>query len=118
MDLFFAYMFVASATPLFLWLEHRKIAVLSIPFIVVMWLLSIAFLFEALCSILPNQLLLLRSLLMWLLLTLRRLFFMLLHIFKQKQNEQKKQLNNKKRIPKLECVFCLNVTRHNNKVRT
>ncbi|WP_078390965.1 spore morphogenesis/germination protein YwcE [Shouchella patagoniensis] len=46
MDLFFAYMFVASATPLFLWLEHRKIAMLSIPFIVVMWLLSIAFLFE------------------------------------------------------------------------
>ncbi|GAF23400.1 MULTISPECIES: spore morphogenesis/germination protein YwcE [Shouchella] len=46
MDMFFAYMFVASATPLFLWLEHRKIAISSIPFILIMWLLAIAFLFE------------------------------------------------------------------------
>ncbi|GAF13873.1 hypothetical protein JCM19046_4430 [Bacillus sp. JCM 19046] len=46
MDLFFAYMFVASATPLFLWLEHRKIALLSVPFIFVMWALAISFLFE------------------------------------------------------------------------
>ncbi|WP_059103473.1 spore morphogenesis/germination protein YwcE [Shouchella shacheensis] len=46
MDLFFAYMFVATATPLFLWLEHRKIAILSIPFIIVMWLLALGFIFE------------------------------------------------------------------------
>ncbi|ALA54982.1 spore morphogenesis/germination protein YwcE [Shouchella clausii] len=46
MDLFFAYMFVASATPLFLWLEHRKIALASIPFIIVMWVLALAHIFD------------------------------------------------------------------------
>ncbi|MFB4211256.1 spore morphogenesis/germination protein YwcE [Shouchella sp. JSM 1781072] len=46
MDMFFAYMFVASATPLFLWLEHRKIAITSIPFILIMWTLAVGFLFD------------------------------------------------------------------------
>ncbi|SDB91827.1 spore morphogenesis/germination protein YwcE [Shouchella lonarensis] len=46
MDLFFAYMLVASATPLFLWLEHRKIAFMSIPFILIMWGLFASFLME------------------------------------------------------------------------
>ncbi|BAB05787.1 spore morphogenesis/germination protein YwcE [Halalkalibacterium halodurans] len=46
MDLFFAYMLVASATPLFLWLEHRKIALTSIPFIIIMWVLALSHMFE------------------------------------------------------------------------
>ncbi|MDQ0206198.1 spore morphogenesis/germination protein YwcE [Alkalicoccobacillus murimartini] len=40
MGIFFFYMFVASATPLFLWLEHHKIAVASIPGIFLMWILG------------------------------------------------------------------------------
>lgn len=40
MGVFFFYMFVASATPLFLWIEHHKIAVASIPGIFAMWILG------------------------------------------------------------------------------
>ncbi|TSB45139.1 spore morphogenesis/germination protein YwcE [Alkalicoccobacillus porphyridii] len=40
MGVFFFYMFVASATPLFLWIEYHKIAVASIPGIFAMWILG------------------------------------------------------------------------------
>nr|MDF9460352.1 spore morphogenesis/germination protein YwcE [Bacillus pumilus] len=38
MDMFFAYLCIATATPLFLWLENRKIALASIPPIMIMWI--------------------------------------------------------------------------------
>jgi hypothetical protein len=38
MDMFFAYLMLASATPLFLWLENKKIAISSIPPIILMWI--------------------------------------------------------------------------------
>ena len=31
MDMFFAYLLIASATPLFLWLDNKKVAISSIP---------------------------------------------------------------------------------------
>ena len=37
MDVFLVYLFVATATPLFLWVEHRKWAVLHIPFVIALW---------------------------------------------------------------------------------
>ncbi|MRX71169.1 spore gernimation protein [Bacillus lacus] len=38
MDMFFAYMMIATATPLFLLPEHKKLAAASIPFISAMWI--------------------------------------------------------------------------------
>ncbi|MDA7025302.1 spore morphogenesis/germination protein YwcE [Bacillus sp. CLL-7-23] len=37
MDMFFAYLLIASATPLFLWLDNKKVALSSIPPIMLMW---------------------------------------------------------------------------------
>ncbi|AGN38354.1 spore morphogenesis/germination protein YwcE [Bacillus sp. GM2] len=37
MDMFFAYLLIASATPLFLWLDNKKVAISSIPPIILMW---------------------------------------------------------------------------------
>ncbi|MCY8023819.1 spore morphogenesis/germination protein YwcE [Bacillus sonorensis] len=37
MDMFFAYLLIASATPLFLWLDNKKVALSSIPPIILMW---------------------------------------------------------------------------------
>lgn len=39
MDIFFAYLLIGTATPIFLWLENRKIALLQIPLIALMWTL-------------------------------------------------------------------------------
>ncbi|MGG1572857.1 spore morphogenesis/germination protein YwcE [Fictibacillus sp. NRS-1165] len=38
MDVYVVYLFVATATPLFLWHDHRKLALWQIPFIAIMWL--------------------------------------------------------------------------------
>ncbi|ASB86912.1 spore morphogenesis/germination protein YwcE [Bacillus sonorensis] len=37
MDMFFAYLLIASATPLFIWLDNKKVALSSIPPIILMW---------------------------------------------------------------------------------
>ncbi len=37
MDVFFVYLLFASATPLFLWVEKRKWAIISIPFVIALW---------------------------------------------------------------------------------
>ncbi len=37
MDVFMVYLFIATATPLFLWIEHRKWAVAHIPFVIALW---------------------------------------------------------------------------------
>lgn len=37
MDMFFAYLLVASATPLFIWLDNKKVALSAIPPIILMW---------------------------------------------------------------------------------
>ncbi|MDA1476773.1 spore morphogenesis/germination protein YwcE [Bacillus changyiensis] len=37
MDMFFGYLLIASATPLFLWLDNKKVALSSIPPIMLMW---------------------------------------------------------------------------------
>lgn len=39
MDVFFAYLLMASATPLFLWKENTKLAIFQIPVIVAMWVM-------------------------------------------------------------------------------
>ncbi|WP_226669076.1 spore morphogenesis/germination protein YwcE [Metabacillus litoralis] len=39
MDVFFAYLLFSSATPLFLWNENKKLAILQIPFIALMWVM-------------------------------------------------------------------------------
>ncbi|APH03308.1 spore morphogenesis/germination protein YwcE [Bacillus weihaiensis] len=39
MDVFFAYLLFSSATPLFLWKENKKLAILQIPFIALMWVM-------------------------------------------------------------------------------
>ncbi|MDQ0230803.1 spore morphogenesis/germination protein YwcE [Metabacillus malikii] len=39
MDVFFAYLLIASASPLFLWKEHIKLAIFQIPVIVAMWIM-------------------------------------------------------------------------------
>lgn len=36
MDMFFAYLLVASATPLFIWLDNKKVALSAIPPIILM----------------------------------------------------------------------------------
>ncbi|MHC8522955.1 spore morphogenesis/germination protein YwcE [Rossellomorea sp. H39__3] len=40
MDVFMVYLFIATATPLFLWIEHRKWAVAHIPFVIALWVHS------------------------------------------------------------------------------
>ncbi|EIT87351.1 protein required for proper spore morphogenesis and germination [Fictibacillus macauensis ZFHKF-1] len=37
MDVYVVYLFVATATPLFLWQDHRKLAMIQIPFIAILW---------------------------------------------------------------------------------
>jgi Spore morphogenesis and germination YwcE len=41
MDMFMVYLFVATATPLFLWIEHRKWALIHIPFLLALWAIFI-----------------------------------------------------------------------------
>ncbi|MBA4493180.1 spore morphogenesis/germination protein YwcE [Paenactinomyces guangxiensis] len=43
MSVFMVYLFVASATPLFLWTERRRLALLHLPFIVAMWVYFILY---------------------------------------------------------------------------
>ncbi|MBB6448195.1 hypothetical protein HNR44_000144 [Geomicrobium halophilum] len=40
MDIFFLYLFIASATPVFMWIEKRWLAIVSLPFLIVMWIMS------------------------------------------------------------------------------
>ncbi|MGP4081721.1 spore morphogenesis/germination protein YwcE [Bacillus sp. Marseille-Q3570] len=44
MDVFLVYLLVASATPLFLWQDRKKLAILQIPFILCMWLYVVLYL--------------------------------------------------------------------------
>ncbi|MGM7703198.1 spore morphogenesis/germination protein YwcE [Pseudalkalibacillus sp. Hm43] len=44
MDVFLVYLLVASATPLFLWHDKKKLAMIQIPFIMCMWLYVILYL--------------------------------------------------------------------------
>ncbi|UOQ45986.1 spore morphogenesis/germination protein YwcE [Halobacillus salinarum] len=37
MDVILVYVLLASMTPLFLWMDHRKLAIVQMPFIVAMW---------------------------------------------------------------------------------
>ena len=37
MDVFMIYLFVATATPLFLWAEHKKWAIIHLPFVLALW---------------------------------------------------------------------------------
>ncbi|MFQ3544816.1 spore morphogenesis/germination protein YwcE [Halobacillus rhizosphaerae] len=37
MDVILVYVFLASMTPLFLWMDHRKLALIQLPLIVGMW---------------------------------------------------------------------------------
>ncbi|WP_433745579.1 spore morphogenesis/germination protein YwcE [Falsibacillus pallidus] len=37
MDVFMVYLFVATATPLFLWAEHKKWAIVHSPFVIALW---------------------------------------------------------------------------------
>ncbi|WP_158638628.1 spore morphogenesis/germination protein YwcE [Metabacillus litoralis] len=39
MDVFFAYLLFSSATPLFLWKENKKLAILQMPVIALMWIM-------------------------------------------------------------------------------
>ncbi|MCA0988837.1 spore morphogenesis/germination protein YwcE [Guptibacillus algicola] len=41
MDVFMVYLFVITATPLFLWKDYRKLAYVHIPFIIANWALLI-----------------------------------------------------------------------------
>ncbi|WP_198863938.1 spore morphogenesis/germination protein YwcE [Bacillus velezensis] len=50
MDMFFAYLLVASATPLFIWLDNKKVALSAIPPIILMW---VFFYFYATSSLSP-----------------------------------------------------------------
>lgn len=43
MSVFVIYLFVASTTPLFLWTERRKLALMQLPFIPVMWVYFILY---------------------------------------------------------------------------
>lgn len=36
MDVFFAYLLIGTATPLFLWKENKKLAILQVPLIILM----------------------------------------------------------------------------------
>ena len=42
MDVFFAYLLIATATPLFLWKERRTLAIMHIPVIIAMWVVFIS----------------------------------------------------------------------------
>ncbi|MCM3655198.1 spore morphogenesis/germination protein YwcE [Metabacillus litoralis] len=42
MDVFFAYLLIATATPLFLWKERRTLAIMHIPVIIGMWVVFIS----------------------------------------------------------------------------
>ncbi|MGD6816449.1 spore morphogenesis/germination protein YwcE [Metabacillus sp. 84] len=44
MDVFVVYLFIATATPLFLWPERKKLALIHIPFIAGMWTYFILYL--------------------------------------------------------------------------
>ncbi|WP_170006476.1 spore morphogenesis/germination protein YwcE [Bacillus fonticola] len=37
MDVFVMYLFIATATPLFIWTEHRKLVYLQAPFLIALW---------------------------------------------------------------------------------
>jgi hypothetical protein len=43
MDVFMVYLFVATATPLFLWNDSRKLALLQVPFIALLWTYVVLF---------------------------------------------------------------------------
>lgn len=43
MSIFMIYLFVATATPLFLWIEKRKMALWHLPFLVLMWVAFILY---------------------------------------------------------------------------
>lgn len=42
MDVFFAYLLIATSTPLFLWKERRTLAIMHIPVVIAMWAVFIA----------------------------------------------------------------------------
>ncbi|WP_349408926.1 spore morphogenesis/germination protein YwcE [Pseudalkalibacillus sp. SCS-8] len=44
MSVFLVYLLVATATPLFLWPERKKLAIFQIPFILCMWLYVVLYL--------------------------------------------------------------------------
>lgn len=46
MDVFFAYLLIGTATPLFLWNENKKIAILQIPLIALMWASLVLYLYS------------------------------------------------------------------------
>ncbi|QDI92677.1 spore gernimation protein [Salicibibacter halophilus] len=50
MGIFFLYLFIASATPLFLWKEKRKLALASLPLLIAMWVLSGFYVTDSLSS--------------------------------------------------------------------
>lgn len=37
MGVFALYLFIATATPLFLWTEHRKLVYMQLPFLIALW---------------------------------------------------------------------------------
>lgn len=43
MDVFFAYLLIASASPLFLWKENVKLAIFQIPVVILMWVMFILY---------------------------------------------------------------------------
>lgn len=43
MSVFMIYLFVATATPLFLWMEKRKMALWHLPFLALMWVAFILY---------------------------------------------------------------------------
>ncbi|SHE39777.1 holin, BSH family [Seinonella peptonophila] len=51
MSIFMIYLFVATATPLFLWIEKRKIALWHLPFLVLMWVYFILYISDQLGSV-------------------------------------------------------------------
>ncbi|MFY4776081.1 spore morphogenesis/germination protein YwcE [Metabacillus sp. RGM 3146] len=50
MDVFVVYLFIITATPLFLWIERRRLAIFHIPFIAGIWAYFILYLTGALDS--------------------------------------------------------------------
>lgn len=46
MDIFFAYLLIGTATPLFLWKESRKLAIFQIPVIVLMWTTLVLYMYS------------------------------------------------------------------------
>lgn len=46
MDVFFAYLLIGTATPLFLWNENKKLAILQVPLIILMWTTLILYMYS------------------------------------------------------------------------